>query len=90
MDTFATRYAFKKSNSHSTRKKSPVKPPPGVVVYADEFADESPTEEMINKRLPKSAHKRVSGKVIQGGKTRRKKRTSRVSFKLRNSKLFRK
>jgi hypothetical protein len=54
MDTFATRYAYKKGKKlSSTRKKSPKQIQNVVMVIADEFQDPSPTEEMINKRHSK-------------------------------------
>lgn len=54
MDTFATRYAYKKGkNLSSTRKKSSKRNQKIVMVIADEYQDLSPTEEMINKRQRK-------------------------------------
>ena len=72
MDMFATRYAYKKGSSPIKSPKSPKKKQNIPVVYADEFADESPTETAINKRLRKSTLKRFHGKIIKGGKSRKK------------------
>ena len=55
MDTFATRYAYKKGKKmSSTRKKSNQRIQEFVMVIADDFQDPSPTEEMINKRHSKN------------------------------------
>ena len=82
MDTFATRYAYKKGKL-LTHNKSLKKQQEEAMVHADEFADESPTQTMINKRLRKSATNRIRGESIKGGKFRKKRRTLRI--KLRNS-----
>ena len=58
MDTFATRYAYKKGKL-LTHNKSLKKQQEEAIVHADEFADESPTQTMINKRLRKSATKLI-------------------------------
>ena len=84
MDTFATRYAYKKGVLSSTPEKSNKSPKKKqqeeAIVHADEFADESPTQTMINKRLRKSATKRMRGKSIKGGRPR-KRRTLCAKFR---------
>ena len=42
-------------SKRNTKKRSPKKVPTAVIVYADEFQDLSPTEEMINKRHSKNS-----------------------------------